>query len=97
MSKEWKYQPSQVFDTLITADIVYYEILWLYFNNVKQGNVINNVYHNDNGNTDNSHCMKSVRIRSFSGRNTGKYGPEKLRKRALFTQRVILMTYKTIV
>ena len=25
------------------------------------------------------HCVKSIRIRSFSGPNTGKYGPEKLR------------------
>ena len=25
------------------------------------------------------HCVKSVRIQSFSGPNTGKYGPEKLR------------------
>ena len=24
-----------------------------------------------------SHCVKSVQIRSFSGPNTGKYGPEK--------------------
>ena len=71
MPKEWKYQLSQALDTLIIADIGYYEILWLYFNNVNQSNVINNVYYNDNGNTDNSHCMKSVCIWSFSGRNTG--------------------------
>ena len=39
------------------------------------------------------HCVKSVRIRSYSGLyfptfelNTGKYGPEKLRIRTLFTQ-----------
>ena len=52
------------------------------------------------------HCVKSVRIRSFSGLyfptfglnteryfvlspNVGKYGPEKLRIRTLFTQRLI--------
>ena len=47
-----------------------------------------------------NHCMKSVRIRSFSGTedgeiipypsvfssNAGKYGPEKLRIRTLFMQ-----------
>ena len=32
------------------------------------------------------HCVKSVRIRSFSGPNAGKYGPEKLRIRTLCTQ-----------
>ena len=32
------------------------------------------------------YCMKSARIRSFSGPNAGKYGPEKLRMRRLFTQ-----------
>ena len=39
------------------------------------------------------HCVKSTRIRSFSGLyfpafglNTRKYGPEKLRIRTLFTQ-----------
>ena len=37
------------------------------------------------------HCVKSVRIRSFSGpyfpgKNAGKYGTEKLRIRTLFTQ-----------
>ena len=32
------------------------------------------------------HCVKSVRIRSFSGPNAGKYGPENLRIRTLFTQ-----------
>ena len=39
------------------------------------------------------HCVKSVRIRSFSGPcfpvfspNTGKYGLEKLRIQTLFTQ-----------
>ena len=30
--------------------------------------------------------MKSIRIRSFSGRNAGKYRPEKLWKRTLFMQ-----------
>ena len=80
MPKERKYQPSQVFDTLIIVDIGNYEIIWLYINNVNQGNVINNDYLNDNSNTDNSHCVKSVRIRSFSGpyfpafgRNTERY------------------------
>ena len=34
----------------------------------------------------NSHCLKSVHIRSFSNPNVGKYGPEKLRIRTLFTQ-----------
>ena len=40
-----------------------------------------------------NHCVKSVRIWSFSGPhfptfglNTGKYGPEKLRTQTLFTQ-----------
>ena len=32
--------------------------------------------------------MKSVRVRSFSGSNTGKCGPEKLRTRTPFTQRL---------
>ena len=32
------------------------------------------------------HCVKSVDIGSFSGRNTGKYGPEKLQMWNLFTQ-----------
>ena len=43
-----------------------------------------------------SYCVKSVRIRSFSGPhfpvfspNAGKYGPEKLRIRTLFTQWVL--------
>ena len=31
------------------------------------------------------HCMKSVRIRSYSGPDAGKYGPEQLRIRTLFT------------
>ena len=31
-------------------------------------------------------CVKSVRIRSFSGPNARKYGPEKLRIQRLFTQ-----------
>ena len=31
-------------------------------------------------------CVKSVRIWSFSGPNAGKYGPEKLRLRILFTE-----------
>ena len=42
-----------------------------------------------------SHCVKSVRVRSFSGPyfsafnpNTGKYGPEKLQVLTLFTQRM---------
>ena len=30
--------------------------------------------------------MKSTRIRSSSGSNVGKYGPEELRIRTLFTQ-----------
>ena len=34
----------------------------------------------------NKHFVKSVRIRSFSGPNAGKYGPENLRIRTLFTQ-----------
>lgn len=34
----------------------------------------------------NIHRMKIAFIRSFSGRNVGKYGPEKLRIRALFMQ-----------
>ena len=33
-----------------------------------------------------SHCVKSVRIRSFSGPNAGKYGPENPRIRKPFTQ-----------
>ena len=33
-----------------------------------------------------THCVKSVRIRSFSGPNAGKYRLEKLRIRTLFTQ-----------
>ena len=36
------------------------------------------------------HCVKAVRIRSFLvifSPNAGKYGPEKLRIRTLFTQR----------
>ena len=33
-----------------------------------------------------THCVKSVRIRSFSDPNAGKYIPEKLRIRTLFTQ-----------
>ena len=37
----------------------------------------------------NSHCLKSVHIRSFSNPNVGKYGPEKLRIRTLFTQRSV--------
>ena len=32
------------------------------------------------------HYVKSVCIRSFSGPNAGKYGPEKLRIRTLFKQ-----------
>ena len=45
--------------------------------------------------TQNEYCVKSVRIRSFSGRNfptfglntdAGKHGPEKLQIRTLFTQ-----------
>ena len=32
------------------------------------------------------HCVKSVRILSYSGPNAGKYGLEKLRIRTLFTQ-----------
>ena len=35
----------------------------------------------------NMHCVKSVRISSLSGPNVGKYDPEKLRIRTLFTQR----------
>ena len=31
------------------------------------------------------HYVRSVHIRSFSGTNAGKYGPEKLRIRTLFT------------
>ena len=31
-------------------------------------------------------CVKSIRIWSFSGPNAGKYGPEKLQIRTLFTQ-----------
>ena len=31
-----------------------------------------------------NHCIKSVRIRSFSGPNVGKYGPEKLRNTDTF-------------
>ena len=42
MPNEWKYQPSQVFDTLRIGDIGNYEIIWLYFNNDNKGNVINN-------------------------------------------------------
>ena len=33
-----------------------------------------------------THCVKSVCIRNFSGPNVGKYGPEKLRIRTLFSQ-----------
>ena len=36
------------------------------------------------------HCVKSVRIRSFSGPNVRKYGPEKLRIGTLLTQGNIL-------
>ena len=32
------------------------------------------------------HCVKSVHIRSFSGPNAGKYGPDKLRIRTPFPQ-----------
>ena len=32
------------------------------------------------------HCVKSVRIKSFSGLNARKYRPEKLRIRTLFKQ-----------
>ena len=32
------------------------------------------------------YCVKSVLVRSFSGPNAGKYGPEKIRIRALLTQ-----------
>ena len=31
-----------------------------------------------------SHCVRSVRIRRFSGPNTGKYGPKKIRIRTFF-------------
>ena len=31
------------------------------------------------------HSVKNIRIRSFFGPNAGKYGPEKLRIRTLFT------------
>ena len=39
-------------------------------------------------------CVKSVRIRSFSGPNARKYRPEKLRIRTLFTQWSILTDKK---
>ena len=48
------------------------------------------------------HCVKSVCIRSFSGphfpatvfsQNAGKYGPEKLRIRILFTQCELLYRF----
>ena len=35
------------------------------------------------------HYVKSVGIRSFSGPNSGKYGPEKIRIRTLFTQCIV--------
>ena len=38
------------------------------------------------------HRVKSVRILSFSGPNTGKYDPEKLRIPTLFTQWCLLNT-----
>ena len=50
-----------------------------------------------------SHCLKSVRIRSFYGLyfpafglNLGKYGPEKLRIRTLFTQCQAVNIYMAI-
>ena len=67
MLKEWKYQPSQVLDALIIVDISIYKIMWLYFNNDNHGNLINNDCSHDNSETDNSDCVKSARIRSFSG------------------------------
>ena len=38
------------------------------------------------------HCVKSVRIRNFSGLNVEKYGPEKLRMRTLSTQCLLVDT-----
>ena len=37
-------------------------------------------------NFDDTHCVKSVRIRSFSGPNAGKYGPENSRSDNLCKQ-----------
>ena len=38
----------------------------------------------------------SVRIQSLFGSNAGKYGPEKLRTRALFTQWLVTMLFRLL-